>query len=134
MIFDRRLVRRISCWLCWLLAFFYIKNASHLRSEHKLESLVSRESSFLFNNLLLLLACFTVLWGTLFPKLSEWIQGHTVTVGPPFFNRVAIPVALLLLLLTALGPLLAWRRTSIESIKRNFLWPDFGRGGGRADF
>ncbi len=106
--------------------FFYVKNASHLRSEHKLESLVSRESSFLFNNLLLLLACFTVLWGTLFPKLSEWIQGHTVTVGPPFFNRVAIPVALLLLLLTALGPLLAWRRTSIESIKRNFLWPTVG--------
>ena len=106
--------------------FFYIKNASHLRSEHKLESLVSRESSFLFNNLLLLLACFTVLWGTLFPKLSEWIQGHTVTVGPPFFNKVAIPVALLLLLLTALGPLLAWRRTSIESIRRNFFWPAVG--------
>ena len=106
--------------------FFYVKNASHLRSEHRLESLVSRESSFLFNNLLLLLACFTVLWGTLFPKLSEWVQGHTVTVGAPFFNRVAIPVALLLLLLTALGPLLAWRRTSIESIKRNFLWPSIG--------
>jgi cytochrome c-type biogenesis protein CcmF len=67
-----------------------------------------------------------VLWGTLFPKLSEWVQGHTVTVGAPFFNRVAIPVALLLLLLTGLGPLLAWRRTSIESIKRNFLWPALG--------
>ena len=75
-----------------------MKNASHLRSEHKLESLVSRESSFLFNNLLLLVACFTVLWGTLFPILSEWVQGHKVTVGPPFFNRVSIPVALLLLL------------------------------------
>jgi cytochrome c-type biogenesis protein CcmF len=106
--------------------FFYIKNASHLRSEHKLESLISRESSFLFNNLLLLLACFTVLWGTLFPKLSEWIQGNKVTVGPPFFNRVNIPVALLLLLLTALGPLLAWRRTSFDSLKRNFRWPFMG--------
>ena len=103
--------------------FFYVKNRSHLRSEHKLESLVSRESSFLFNNLLLLVACFTVLWGTLFPVLSEWVQGNKVTVGPPFFNRVNIPVALLLLLLTALGPLLAWRRTSIDSLKRNFLWP-----------
>jgi len=103
--------------------FFYVKNRSHLRSEHKLESLVSRESSFLFNNLLLLVACFTVLWGTLFPVLSEWVQGTKVTVGPPFFNRVNIPVALLLLLLTAIGPLLAWRRTSIESLKRNFLWP-----------
>src|SRR5437667_6180493 len=106
--------------------YFYWKNRSHLQSEHKLESLVSRESSFLFNNLLLLLACFTVLWGTLFPVLSEWVQGHKVTVGPPFFNKVAIPVALLLLLLTALGPLLAWRKTSLESLKRNFSIPAFG--------
>ena len=106
--------------------FFFLKNRSHLRSEHKLESLVSRESSFLFNNLLLLLACFTILWGTLFPILSEWVEGHKVTVGPPFFNRVNVPVALLLLLLTAVGPLLAWRRTSLESIKRNFLWPAVG--------
>ncbi len=106
--------------------FFYVKNRSHLRTEHKLESLISRESSFLFNNLLLLVACFTVLWGTLFPVLSEWVQGTKVTVGPPFFNRVNVPVALLLLLLTAVGPLLAWRRTSIESLKRNFLWPAIG--------
>ena len=109
--------------------FFYVKNRSHLRSEHRLESLVSRESSFLFNNLLLLVACFTVLWGTLFPVLSEWVQGNKVTVGPPFFNRVNIPVALLLLLLTAVGPLLAWRRTSLESLKRNFLWPAIGAVG-----
>jgi cytochrome c-type biogenesis protein CcmF len=106
--------------------FFYIKNRSHLRTEHKLESLISRESSFLFNNLLLLVACFTVLWGTLFPVLSEWVQGTKVTVGPPFFNRVNVPVALLLLLLTAIGPLLAWRRTSVESLKRNFMWPAIG--------
>ncbi len=106
--------------------YFYWKNRSHLRGEHRLESLISRESSFLFNNLLLLLACFTVLWGTLFPVLSEWIQGHKVTVGPPFFNKVSIPVALLLLLLTAVGPLLAWRKTSVESLKRNFLWPSVG--------
>jgi cytochrome c-type biogenesis protein CcmF len=106
--------------------FFYVKNRSHLQSEHKLESLVSRESSFLFNNLLLLLACFTVLWGTLFPVLSEWVQGHKVTVGPPFFNKVTIPVALLLLLLTGVGPLLAWRRTSLDSLRRNFLKPALG--------
>ena len=106
--------------------YFYVRNHSHLRSEHKLESLVSRESSFLFNNLLLLVACFTVLWGTLFPVLSEWVQGNKVTVGPPFFNRVNIPVALLLLLLTAVGPLLAWRKTSVESLQRNFLWPTIG--------
>ena len=106
--------------------FFFVKNRSHLRTEHRLESLVSRESSFLFNNLLFVVACFTVLWGTLFPKISEWIQGNKVTVGPPFFNRVNIPVALLLLLLTAVGPLLAWRKTSLESLKRNFLWPAVG--------
>src|SRR5438270_7632253 len=88
-----------------------------------LESLVWRESSFLFNILILLVACFMVLWGTLFLVLSEWVQGTKVTVGPPFFIRVNIPVALLLLLLTALGPLLAWRKTSLESLKRNFSIP-----------
>jgi cytochrome c-type biogenesis protein CcmF len=106
--------------------FFFVKNRKHLRSEHKLESLASRESSFLFNNLLLLLACFTVLWGTLFPILSEWVQGTKVTVGAPFFNKVMVPVTLLLLVLTAIGPLLAWRKTSVESMKRNFLWPAIG--------
>src|SRR5213079_128267 len=104
-------------------ALLYWKNREHLKSEHQLESMISRESSFLFNNWLFLLICFTVLWGTLFPVLSEWVQGHKVTVGPPFFNNVAVPFALLLLLLTAVGPLLAWRKTSFESLKRNFLWP-----------
>src|ERR1700733_9513705 len=123
----------IGDWFAWFLGItlaafllFFFKNKSHLRSEHKLESLVSRESSFLFNNLLLLLACFTVLWGTWFPKISELVQGNKVTVGAPFYNRVAIPVALLLLILTALGPLLAWRKTSFESLKRNFKWPAIG--------
>ena len=100
--------------------FFFVKNRSHLKSEHRLESLISRESSFLFNNLLLLVSCFAVLWGTLFPILSEWVQGSKVTVGPPFFNRVNVPIAIFLLLLTAVGPLLAWRKTSLDSLKRNF--------------
>jgi cytochrome c-type biogenesis protein CcmF len=123
----------IGGWFKWFLlitlvtfTFFFFKNKSHLRSEHKLESLISRESSFLFNNLLLLLACFTVLWGTWFPLISEYVQGNKVTVGPPFYNKVAIPVALLLLLLTAVGPLLAWRKTSFESLRRNFMWPALG--------
>ncbi len=103
--------------------FWFVRNRGELKSEHKLESLVSRESSFLFNNLVLLAACFAVLWGTLFPVLSEWVQGTKVTVGPPFFNRVNLPIALLLLVLTALGPLLAWRKTSLESLRRNFTWP-----------
>jgi len=123
----------IGTWFAWFLAisfavfvFFFVKNKEHLRSEHKLESLISRESSFLFNNLLFVLLCFTVLWGTWFPKISELAQGNKVTVGAPFYNRVAIPVALLLLILTAVGPLLAWRKTSFESLKRNFMWPSIG--------
>ncbi len=103
--------------------YFFVRNRDHLRSENRLEALVSRESSFLFNNLILLVACFTVLWGTLFPVLSEWVQGHKITVGPPFFNKVMIPVALLLLLLTAVGPLFSWRKTSLDSMKRNLLIP-----------
>src|SRR5690349_23018291 len=120
----------IGDWFLWFLAcifvvclFFYVRNRDHLRSEHRLESLLSRESSFLFQNLVLLAACFAVLWGTLFPILSEAIQGRKETVGPPFFNRVNIPIALFLLLLTALGPLLAWRRTSWANLKRNFTIP-----------
>ena len=120
----------IGSWFAWFLGitfaaflFFYVENHKHLRSEHKLESIISRESSFLFNNLLFVVACFVVFWGTWFPKISELFSGAKVTVGPPFYNSVAVPVALLLLLLTAVGPLLAWRRTSVESLKRNFLWP-----------
>jgi cytochrome c-type biogenesis protein CcmF len=123
----------IGTWFAWFLSisfavfvFFFFKNKDHLRSEHKLESLISRESSFLFNNLLFVLLCFTVLWGTWFPKISELVQGNKVTVGGPFYNRVAIPVALLLLILTAVGPLLAWRKTSFDSLKRNFMWPSIG--------
>lgn len=103
--------------------FAFVFNYDHLKSENKLESLVSRESSFLFNNVLLLVSCFAVLWGTLFPILSEWVQGNKVTVGPPFFNKVNIPIGLFLVFLTGLGPLLAWRSASLEGLRRNFLAP-----------
>ena len=101
----------------------YWKNHDYLRSDNQLDSLVSRESSFLFNNLILLAACFAVLWGTLFPVLSEWVEGSKISVGPPFFNKVMIPIALFLLMLTGVGPLLAWRKTSYDALKRNFAWP-----------
>jgi len=94
-----------------------------LKTRNKLESLTSRESSFLLNNLIFLGICFSVLWGTMFPLVSEAVQGARITVGPPFFNQVNVPIGLLLLLLTGIGPLLAWRRTSWESVKRNFLIP-----------
>lgn len=103
--------------------FTYILNRDHLKTEHKLESLVSRESSFLFNNLVLLAACFTILWGTLFPVLSEYVQGNRVTVSAPFYNRVAVPIGVFLLFLTGIGPLLAWRSTSMRSIRKNFVVP-----------
>jgi cytochrome c-type biogenesis protein CcmF len=95
----------------------------YLKSDNQLESMLSRESSFLYNNLLLLVACFAVFWGTLFPVLTEAIQGEQVTVGPPFFNKMNVPIGLGLLFLTGVGPLLAWRRTSTESLARNFKWP-----------
>ncbi len=103
--------------------FTFFRQRDHLKSENHLESLVSRETSFLFNNLVLLAACFTVLWGTLFPVLSEYVQGSKATVGAPFYNRVNLPIGLALLLLTGVGPLLAWRSTSLKTIRRNFVLP-----------
>jgi cytochrome c-type biogenesis protein CcmF len=95
----------------------------YLKSENKLDSVVSRESGFLFNNWILLAAVFAILWGTIFPILSKAVQGVTVTVGAPYFNKVAIPIGLLLLFLTGAGPLLAWRKTSFQSLKKNFTVP-----------
>jgi cytochrome c-type biogenesis protein CcmF len=103
--------------------FTFILQRDHLKSDHKIESLVSRESSFLFNNIIFLAACFTILWGTLYPVLSEYVQGNRVTVGAPWYNRIAIPIGLSLLALMGLGPLLAWRSSSLRSIRRNFVLP-----------
>jgi cytochrome c-type biogenesis protein CcmF len=94
-----------------------------LGAEATLESVVSREASFLFNNLLLVGIAFSVLWGTLFPILSELVQGTKVTVGPPFFNQVNIPLGLALLALTGIGPLVAWRRASLPNLRRQFAVP-----------
>ena len=94
-----------------------------LKSDGKLDAVLSRESSFLFNNLVLVVACFAVLWGTMFPVVTEAITGTQMTVGPPFFNRVNVPIMLLLLLLTGVGPLIAWRKASLPSLKRAFAMP-----------
>lgn len=96
---------------------------SYLKADSQMGSVVSRESSFLFNNLVLLVSCFAILWGTMFPVLSEWYNGDKITVGAPFFNRVNVPIAIFLLFLTGVGPLLAWRKASTNSLKRNFLIP-----------
>ena len=94
-----------------------------IRSEGELDSVVSRESAFLLNNVLLVAAAFTVFFGTVFPLLSEAVRGVKVSVGAPFFNQVNIPLFLSLVFLMGVGPLIAWRRASLDNLKRNFLWP-----------
>ena len=104
-------------------AYLLKSRLSLLKSRNEYESPISRESSFLLNNLLFLTATFAVFWGTMFPVLSEAVTGTKITVGPPFFNKVMVPVGLLLLLLTGVGPLLAWRKTSGKSLRRHFTGP-----------
>ncbi len=100
-----------------------VSRLDFLKSEASMESVLSRESSFLFNNLVLLASCFAILWGTLFPVISEKFTGEKISVDAPFFNRINIPIAMFLLLLTGVGPLIAWRKSSFDSLRRAFLWP-----------
>jgi cytochrome c-type biogenesis protein CcmF len=106
-----------------LSTFAIVRNLPYLRSEVKLQSVVSRESGFLFNNLILLASCFAVLWGTLFPVLMEALTGEKETIDAPYYARVNVPIALFLLFLTGVGPLIAWRKSSLNSLKRAFLVP-----------
>jgi len=104
-------------------SYLIVSRLSILKSNNELDSIVSRESSFLFNNLILVGAAFATFWGTMFPLISEAIKGEKVTVGPPFFNQVNIPIGLVLLLLVGICPLIAWKKASINNFKRNFLIP-----------
>ena len=103
--------------------YLILDRLEYLKSESQLESVISRESSFLFNNLILLASCFAVLWGTLFPVISEAISGDKISLDADWYNRLMVPIGLFLLILTGVGPLFAWRRTSVESLRRNFQWP-----------
>ena len=94
-----------------------------LAAQGELDSVVSRESTFLLNNVLLVAATFTVFFGTIFPLVSEAVRGVKLSVGMPFFNRVNVPLFLGLIFLMGVGPLIAWRRASPENLRRNFLWP-----------
>jgi cytochrome c-type biogenesis protein CcmF len=117
----------------WFATFFFIATGAtiyfvatrlkDLEAKAELESMVSREAAFLYNNLVLVGIAFSVLWGTLFPILSEWVRGSKITVGPPFFNTVNIPLGLLLLGLTGVGPLIAWRKASTSNLRRQFVFP-----------
>jgi cytochrome c-type biogenesis protein CcmF len=94
-----------------------------LRSEHRLDSLLSREAVFLGQNLVLVGLCAVIFFGTFFPLISEAITGDRASVGPPWFNRYTVPLTLVLVLLSGIGPLIAWRRASASGARRNLLGP-----------
>ena len=94
-----------------------------LRARNELESWMSREAAFLVNNWILLFSAFFILFATLFPTLSEAVTGQRITVGPPFFNTWMVPIGLVLLFLTGIGPLLAWRKSSPGNLVYQFVWP-----------
>ncbi len=100
-----------------------VSRLDDLRSERRIDSLLSRESIFLLNNLALVGLWFVIFWGTFFPLISEAVTGEKASVGPPWFDRYTVPLALMLVLLSGVGPLLAWRRVSRESVRRLFAGP-----------
>ncbi len=104
-------------------AYLVTTRLKDLEAKATLESMVSREAAFLYNNVVLVGIAFSVLWGTIFPIITEAVRGEKITVGPPFFNSVNIPLGLTLLLLTGIGPLIAWRRASISNLQRQFAGP-----------
>jgi cytochrome c-type biogenesis protein CcmF len=106
-------------------AYLVVTRLHNLEAKAELESMLSREAAFLYNNVLLVGIAFSVMWGTLFPILSEAVRGTKITVGPPFFNAVNVPLGLLLLALTGIGPLIAWRRASVSNLRRQFAVPVF---------
>lgn len=97
--------------------------SKELESEERFDSVLSRESAFLFNNLLFLAAAFSVFLGTIFPVLSETFTGKKILVGPPYFNAVGVPIGLVLILLMGIGPLISWKKASTANLKRNFVFP-----------
>jgi cytochrome c-type biogenesis protein CcmF len=95
-----------------------VSRLPYLRSARRIDSLLSRESFFLLNNLVLVGLCFVVFWGTFFPLISEAVTGHRASVGPPWFDRYTVPLAIVLVLLSGIGPLLAWRRVTPAQLWR----------------
>jgi cytochrome c-type biogenesis protein CcmF len=103
--------------------YLVVTRREMLRSEHRLDSLVSRESAFLANNLVLVALCFVIFWGTYFPLISQALTGQEASVGPPWFDRYTVPLALILVLLSGIGPAIAWRRATLANARRNFVVP-----------
>ena len=101
----------------------FLYRIKDLESEQTFDSILSRESAFIFNNLLFLGAAFAVFLGTTFPIISEAVTGEKILVGPPFFNKVNVPIGLVLIFLMGVGPLISWRKASPDNLKKNFLMP-----------
>ncbi|HUK35179.1 MAG TPA: cytochrome c-type biogenesis CcmF C-terminal domain-containing protein, partial [Vicinamibacterales bacterium] len=123
---DPMLARLFSAFMIAILTFSFgmvIYRLPLLKARAELDSWVSREAAFLVNNWILLFCAFFVAFATMFPTLSEAVTGTRMTVGPPFFNKWMLPIGLVLLFLTGLGPLLAWRKSTIENLINQFLWP-----------
>src|SRR3954452_8653959 len=100
-----------------------VSRLDHLRSDAKLESVWSREGAFLLNNLVLVALAFVIWWGTFFPLISEALSGKKASVGPPWFDRYTVPLALMLVLLAGIGPLMTWRKVSPRALKRTLIVP-----------
>jgi cytochrome c-type biogenesis protein CcmF len=100
-----------------------LSRAPALRSENRLDSLLSREAVFLLNNLVLVGLCFVIFWGTFFPLISEAVTGNEASVGPPWFDRYIVPLSLILVLLSGIGPVIAWRRATAANLRRNLARP-----------
>jgi cytochrome c-type biogenesis protein CcmF len=123
---DPVLSRLFTIFMVSMLIFsfaFVIYRMPLLRARNELDSWVSREAAFLFNNWILLFCAVFVLFATMFPTLSEAVTGERITVGPPFFNQWMVPIGLILLVLTGIGPLLAWRKSTIVNLRDQFLFP-----------
>jgi cytochrome c-type biogenesis protein CcmF len=103
--------------------YLVVSRRDMLRSQHRLDSLLSREAIFLGNNIVLVALCFVIFWGTYFPLISEAFTGTESSVGPPWFDRYTVPLALLLVLLSGIGPVIAWRRATFANARRNFAVP-----------
>ena len=112
----------IACVIALSVALV-VSRLPDLRSEARLDSLLSREAFFLLNNLVLVALALVILWGTFFPLISEAISGTEQTVGPPWFNRLVTPLAIVLVLLAGIGPLLAWRRVTAGALRRVLVVP-----------
>ena len=120
----------LSIWFFGFVVFLVVLNIAllvyrhkDLNSQNQLDSFASREAGFVFNNMIFVAMMLVVLWGTLYPVMTEALRGVQIKLGPTWFNQKIIPFGLVLLALTGIAPLLAWRKTSINSIKRNFLLP-----------